>query len=133
MKRIFCVKCTCSYDSDLFNSCPHCHDWCPECDIKDPKQHYCDIHGDYYAWVDECQLCLIEEGSKSTRITSPAHYTRGSIQPYDVIDDWGLNYYLGSAVKYICRAGHKEDEVMDLKKAVEFLSRRIENLEKEDD
>ena len=97
-----------------------------------PLTGYCEIHSNYHYSNDGCPYCELEEGTISTRITSPAHYTRGSIQPYDVIDDWGLDYYSGSAVKYICRAGHKEDEVMDLKKAVEFLGRRIENLEKSD-
>ena len=93
---------------------------------------YCIVHNECYLACDECSGCVEEEGTISTRITAPAHYTRGSIQPYDVIDDWNLDYYSGSAIKYICRAGHKEDEIMDLKKAVEFLGRRIERLEKGD-
>ena len=93
---------------------------------------HCLKHDMFFHPLDVCAGCEDERGTLSTRITSPTHYTRGSIQPYDVIDDWGLDYYSGSAVKYICRAGHKEDEVMDLKKAVEFLGRRIENLEKSD-
>ena len=81
---------------------------------------------------DSCDVYKnLEVLDGESTITSPTHYTQGSLQPYDVIDDWELDYYAGSAVKYICRAGHKEDEVQDLKKAVEFLGRRIANLEKE--
>lgn len=49
----------------------------------------------------------------------------------DVIREWGLNFNLGSAVKYIARAGRKDDIVQDLKKAREFLSFEIEALEAE--
>lgn len=47
----------------------------------------------------------------------PEHYNRLNPQPKDVIRAWGLNFNLGSAVKYISRAGHKDDIVQDLKKA----------------
>lgn len=38
----------------------------------------------------------------------PEHYNRLNPQPKDVIRAWGLNFNLGSAVKYISRAGHIE-------------------------
>lgn len=41
----------------------------------------------------------------------PEHYNRLNPQPKDVIRAWGLNFNLGSAVKYISRAGHKDDIV----------------------
>lgn len=65
-------------------------------------------------------------------IKSPAHYTEGrKYEPKDVIRDWKLNFNLGSAVKYIARAGRKDDIVQDLKKAREFLSFEIAALEAE--
>lgn len=45
---------------------------------------------------------------------NPEHYNRLNPQPKDVIRAWGLNFNLGSAVKYISRAGHKDDIVQDL-------------------
>lgn len=36
---------------------------------------------------------------------------------------------LGSAVKYISRAGHKDDIVQDLKKAQEFIQFEIDAIE----
>ena len=48
-----------------------------------------------------------------------------------MIRDWGLNFNLGSAVKYIARAGRKDDIIQDLKKAKQFLEFEIEALEKE--
>lgn len=53
---------------------------------------------------------------------NPEHYNRLNPQPKDVIRAWGLNFNLGSAVKYISRAGHKDDIVQDLKKAQEARS-----------
>jgi hypothetical protein len=58
---------------------------------------------------------------------SPAYYTRGSIECWDFIRDQQLNYHLGNAVKYICRAGHKDSAVSDLKKAIHYLENELEN------
>ena len=58
---------------------------------------------------------------------SPAYYTRGSIECWDFIRDQQLNYHLGNAIKYICRAGHKDSAVSDLKKAIHYLENELEN------
>ena len=62
---------------------------------------------------------------------NPEHYNRLNPQPKDVIRAWGLNFNLGSAVKYISRAGHKDDIVQDLEKAREFLNFEIKALKEE--
>lgn len=62
-------------------------------------------------------------------VKRPEHYCFSKFEPKDVIREWGLNFNLGSAVKYIARAGRKDDIVQDLKKAREFLSFEIEALE----
>ena len=60
-------------------------------------------------------------------VHSPKHYTEGrKYEPKDVIRDWGLNFNLGSAVKYIARAGRKDDVVQDLEKAREYLKFEID-------
>ena len=41
-------------------------------------------------------------------------------------------YLLGNAIKYISRAGKKEDYVTDLKKAIWYLEREIKRKELED-
>lgn len=65
-------------------------------------------------------------------IQRPSHYTSGrKYEPKDVIRDWDLNFNLGSAVKYISRAGRKGDKIEDLKKAETFLRFEIEALELE--
>jgi hypothetical protein len=58
---------------------------------------------------------------------SPIYYTRGAIQPWDFIRDQQLNYHLGCAVKYICRAGHKDSKREDLTKAIHYLQNELDN------
>lgn len=41
-------------------------------------------------------------------IKRPEHYCFSKFEPKDVIREWGLNFNLGSAVKYIARAGRKD-------------------------
>jgi hypothetical protein len=59
-------------------------------------------------------------------VNHPFHYTLGSIEVIDVIEDWQLSYHLGNAVKYIARAKHKGEYIQDLKKAVWYLQREID-------
>ena len=60
---------------------------------------------------------------------SPDYYTRGSIECWDAIRDWELNYHLGCAIKYICRAGFKSNntKTQDLKKAIHYLENELHN------
>ena len=69
-------------------------------------------------------------------VDHPSHYG-GEDNPYEcikVIEAWGLdkNFDLGTAVRYICRAGEKPDNptLQDLKKARWYLDREIQKLEK---
>ena len=66
---------------------------------------------------------------------SPAHYTRGSIEVWDFIRDQQLNYHLGNAIKYICRAGFKspDTKVEDLKKAIHYLENELLHSSQPDD
>ena len=56
----------------------------------------------------------------------PDYYQRGNIEVWDFIRDQNLNYHLGNVVKYVCRAGYKDDDLKDLKKAVHYLENEIE-------
>ena len=57
----------------------------------------------------------------------PDYYQRGNIEVWDFIRDQNLNYHLGNVIKYICRAGYKDDDLKDLKKAAHYLLNEIEN------
>lgn len=74
---------------------------------------------------------------QSDLVHSPAHYTKGrKYEPWEVIIDWELDFFLGTALKYISRAGRKQyagmtmrqSEEADLMKAIEYLKERVENL-----
>lgn len=54
-------------------------------------------------------------------VHNPEHYLAASInlQPKDVMTY--LPSHLANAFKYICRAGKKNDEIEDLKKALEYI------------
>lgn len=61
-------------------------------------------------------------------------YYGGDDNPYEVIkviEAWGLGFVLGNVVKYVARAGKKpgNSEVQDLKKARDYINKRIEKLE----
>lgn len=65
-------------------------------------------------------------------INHPSHYTQGDIEVIDYIEDKKLGYRLGNVVKYVSRAGHKDDAIKDLKKARWYLNREIAKREQYD-
>lgn len=59
----------------------------------------------------------------------PPHYkTDNDFDVIDVCKSYSLNFNRGNIVKYICRAGKKQDELMDLLKAKEYLEREIKHI-----
>lgn len=64
-------------------------------------------------------------------VKNPSHYCFSKYEPRKVIREWGLNFNLGNTVKYIARAGKKDDIIQDLKKARQYLDFEIEALEEE--
>ena len=66
----------------------------------------------------------------SDNVKNPSYYNRGKIEVWEFIEDQGLDYHTGNAVKYITRAGYKDPskEVEDLQKAIAFLERKIKVL-----
>ena len=64
---------------------------------------------------------------QAERVNHPRHYNVGTIEAIDAIEDWGLGFNLGNAVKYIARADHKGNAVEDLRKAAWYIQRELEN------
>ena len=56
----------------------------------------------------------------------PSYYQRGTLDVWDFIRDQGLNFHLGNAIKYICRAGYKDSRLQDLEKAIHYLENELE-------
>lgn len=58
------------------------------------------------------------------------HYQTG--KDYDIIDvckDYSLNFNRGNVMKYVARAGKKDNELQDLRKALDYLQREISYLQ----
>lgn len=64
------------------------------------------------------------------KINNPDHYKGKTLEAIQVIEDFELNYNLGNSVKYILRAGKKEDKLADLRKANWYIVREIQAQEK---
>lgn len=62
-------------------------------------------------------------------VNHPSHYNQGKYEVIDVINDWKLNFNRGNVIKYVARAGHKNNELEDLEKARFYLDDEIKRLE----
>lgn len=62
------------------------------------------------------------------KINQPDHYKGNGMKAIDVIEAYDLNFSLGSAIKYILRAGSKPNESFeeDISKAIWYLQREME-------
>lgn len=79
-----------------------------------------------YKYIKLVQSANSDSGS----IDHPAYYNDGKIEVIDFIEDKGLNFNKGNAVKYIARAGKKDKakEVEDLQKAKWYIEREIKRV-----
>ena len=60
------------------------------------------------------------------------HYEgNGQYDVIDIINDYRLNFCRGNILKYVIRAGRKEDELGDLLKAKDYLERELERIRQE--
>ena len=55
----------------------------------------------------------------------PGYYKRGRTDVWDFVREQGLNFHLGNAIKYICRAGYKDSKIQDLEKAIHYLNNEL--------
>ena len=84
--------------------------------------------GENMKTLDEKQEVVLDDP-----VNHPSHYTSGKIEVIDFIEDQKMPYHLGNACKYLCRAGKKDPakNTEDLRKAVWYINRYIDLLEKE--
>lgn len=76
-------------------------------------------------WDEYKQAVKVEQDDK---VNHPSHYTQGKYEVIEVIEDWNLGFNLGNAIKYIGRAGHKDNIIQDLEKAKWYIEREIKRL-----
>lgn len=63
------------------------------------------------------------DSKSSDPINHPSHYNKGKIEVIDFIEDQGLGFHLGNAIKYICRCNYKGMTERDLDKAIWYINR----------
>lgn len=115
--------------------CPDCEigDGCDNCAfaLKEPDEEPCNKCKNNILMDDPryktAPINWKPEGYIAPDPIKPEYYNDTKITPFDVIDDWGLNFYLGNAVKYIKRAGKKagNSRLQDLKKIREYIDHEI--------
>lgn len=129
----------------LFGHCRDCIS-CSVCILNDPKHKWLTPCADGNNCPDILEspdedldkaLKLIQESEElgkahntdklAEAVNHPSHYTDGKIEVIDFIEDKGLGFCLGNAVKYISRAGKKDKskEAEDIKKAIWYLNRYL--------
>lgn len=112
---------------------------CDNCCEFIENNNFCNFYGinlknshsiceNYYPSVQEIEV--EDNENNNDPVNHPAHYTYGTIEVMDYIEDKGFNFALGNAVKYISRAGRKDADktIQDLEKASWYLNREIERL-----
>lgn len=78
--------------------------------------------------LDKIKNDIINVLSDDDNVKHPSHYadTVPGIECIQVTQHFNFNR--GNAIKYIWRAGHKNDEIEDLKKAIQYLEFEINRL-----
>jgi hypothetical protein len=116
---------------------PFCGHGVPDvCDHKNPitcthTQFPDNSNMDFYKIAAGLPDPILAAATRGELGAAPAHYSKGKFTPWEVIDDWKLDYYCGNAVKYVCRHKHKGNPVEDIQKAIDCLIKYRDNLKKE--
>ena len=71
---------------------------------------------------------LMFEIEEKEMVDHPSHYNQG-IETIEYIESWSMNFNTGNVIKYVTRAGYKNDQLEDLKKAMWYLQREIDRIE----
>lgn len=79
--------------------------------------------GEHYGQVDTENFAIPNDSS--TKQIGGSHYTEHKIQPWDIIDEYHLNFYEGNVLKYLLR--NKGNRKEDIKKAIHYLEKILEN------
>jgi hypothetical protein len=85
-----------------------------------------------YEDMNQREVKIIMDNEFDPNVIHPTHYG-GKDNPYEaikVIEAWGVGFNLGNTLKYISRAGKKDNIIQDLEKALFYLDREIQNRKK---
>jgi hypothetical protein len=84
--------------------------------------------------MNQREIIVTIDEDDNDQVIHPQHYG-GKDNPYEaikVIEAWGVGFNLGNTLKYISRAGKKDNIIQDLEKALFYLDREIQNRKKLD-
>jgi len=75
-----------------------------------------------------CSICWVNRAKENDPVNHPDHYTVGGIETIDFIQaklspEEFAGYCRGNMLKYIARAGHKDDAGQDMRKALWYGER----------
>jgi len=73
---------------------------------------------------DACETVMHRESKDRKKQIGGNHYCKHSIQPFDIIDEYKLNYYEGNALKYLLRHSDKNGKE-DLLKCKHYIDEII--------
>lgn len=96
----------------------------------------CPIHADAAKradqWIRERGVYKVPGSNEEVgSVGNPAsYYNKGGMQPFDIIDAFGLDFYEGSALKYLLRWRDKDGEA-DLLKVIHYVQEIIARHRKE--
>jgi hypothetical protein len=82
--------------------------------------------------MNQREVIVTIDEDDNDQVIHPQHYG-GKDNPYEaikVIEAWGVGFNLGNTLKYISRAGKKDNIIQDLEKALFYLDREIQNRKK---
>jgi len=69
---------------------------------------------------DDC----LSPAANAAKQVGGTHYNKHNIQPWNIIDEYKLDYYKGNAIKYILR--DKTNNIEDIEKAIHYLEYWLE-------
>lgn len=72
----------------------------------------------------------MDEEQKRERNHKEYYFGSGGLEVFSIIDQFGLDFYLGNVIKYVCRAGKKDrnTKLEDLRKAEHYILEAINRL-----
>lgn len=80
-----------------------------------------------FRFGDLVQDCFVK-GFKEM-VNHPNHYKgKSGMEAIDVIEEFELGFNLGNAIKYVLRSKRKDDVIQDLRKAIWYIRREINNI-----
>ena len=68
-----------------------------------------------------------------SNVNHPTYYQSKNIEVIDIIESFDLDFFAGNVIKYVLRAGKKENEIEDLEKAKWYIERKISQLKKQNE